>query len=249
MVTPRATCPERYIKWTRGGEMWTRGDRVHDTTPATNATSSPYPRQRRHVVDALTLTMRSTAARGGAGAGTAGRWASPPSDAGPTSPAGGTPRWQTGSGSTTAAAAVWDAARSSVGGAHSCGGGGSSSGSVGGGGGGDAGHGGGGRPRNRAGRFVARPGQVRPDGSAAPRLCAACGTDVTTQWRTGLRPTESLCNGKEQGMGGCFRMVTAPSFFCVAMTTADAVAAEGGQNRGGRERERRASTPVAPTSV
>lgn len=108
-----------------------------------------------------------------------------------------------------AAGAAWDGFHSGIGdggkgGDRSSRGSGSGSGGSGGGGSGGSGSGSGGgsgsvggvRPRNRAGRFTARPGRVRPDGSAAPRTCAACGTDTTTQWRTGLRPTESLCNGK-----------------------------------------------------
>jgi len=51
------------------------------------------------------------------------------------------------------------------------------------------------RPRGSSGRFVSRAVRLDEHGRAIPRRCAACGTSNTTQWRTGPRELESLCNG------------------------------------------------------
>jgi len=61
---------------------------------------------------------------------------------------------------------------------------------------GGGGHGGGAaRPRGTSGRFVSRISLVRGFSAANPRRCESCGTMATTQWRSGLKDLDSLCNG------------------------------------------------------
>lgn len=64
-----------------------------------------------------------------------------------------------------------------------------------GGSGGGAGAGGGSRLRDGNGRFRSLIADRRGHGPSNPRTCEECGTRKTTQWRSGLRDLDSLCNG------------------------------------------------------
>lgn len=52
------------------------------------------------------------------------------------------------------------------------------------------------RPRGPSGRFLSRTALLCNYGPSNPRTCGACGTMATTQWRSGLKDLDSLCNGK-----------------------------------------------------